>query len=188
MKFPSRYKVLEKSQYELNNIKIVPIRFEDRLLIMRWRNEQMYHLRQQKELTQTDQDRYFETVVSELFDADQPGQLLFSYLKDNVCVGYGGLVHINWNDKNAEISFIIDPVLEEEYFQQHWTTYLSLIEQVAFNDLGLRKIYTYAFDLRPHLYRAVEAAGFKREAELKEHFLHNSEYKSVVIHSKWGGL
>jgi RimJ/RimL family protein N-acetyltransferase len=93
-------------------------------------------------------------------------------------------VHINWKDKNAEISFIIDPKLEKEYFQQHWTTYLALIEQVAFEGLDLRKIYTYAFDLRPHLYKAVEAAGFEKEAELKEHFLHNAEYKSVVIHSK----
>jgi RimJ/RimL family protein N-acetyltransferase len=188
MKFPNRYHILKTSQYESGNIKIVPIRYEDRLLIMNWRNGQMYHLRQQKVLTETDQNQYFDTIVSNLFGANQPNQLLFSYLQDDVCIGYGGLVHINWKDKNAEISFIIDPELEKEYFQQHWTTYLTLIEQVAFEGLDLRKIYTYAFDLRPHLYKAVEAAGFEKEAELKEHFLHNAEYKSVVIHSKWRGL
>ena len=184
MKFPNRYHILKRNLYESGNKKIVPIRYEDRLLIMRWRNEQMYHLRQQKVLTETDQNQYFDTIVSKLFDANQPNQLLFSYLQDDVCIGYGGLVHINWGDKNAEISFIIDPEFEKEYFQQHWTTYLSLIEQVAFEGLDLRKIYTYAFDLRPHLYKAVEAAGFEKEAELKEHFLHYAEYKSVVIHSK----
>lgn len=142
MKFPNRYDILKTNQYESGDIKIVPIRYEDRLLIMRWRNEQMYHLRQQKKLTETDQNHYFGTIVSKLFDAHQPNQLLFSYLQDDVCIGYGGLVHINWKDKNAEISFIIDPKLEKEYFQQHWTTYLSLIEQVAFEGLELRKIYT----------------------------------------------
>ncbi|MGB0480477.1 MAG: GNAT family N-acetyltransferase, partial [Flavobacteriaceae bacterium] len=105
MKFPNRYHILKTNQYESGNIKIVPIRYEDRLLIMRWRNEQMYHLRQQKVLTETDQNQYFDTIVSKLFDASQPNQLLFSYLQDDVCIGYGGLVHINWKDKNAEISF-----------------------------------------------------------------------------------
>jgi hypothetical protein len=108
MKRPNHYKILKTNQYELDNIKIVPIRYEDRLLIMRWRNEQMYHLRQQKLLTEADQNNYFDNVVSKLFDADEPNQLLFSYLHDDVCIGYGGLVHINWKDKNAEISFIID--------------------------------------------------------------------------------
>ena len=111
MKFHNHYKILKTSQYESGNIKIVPIRYEDRLLIMHWRNEQMYHLRQQKVLTETDQNQYFDTVVSKLFDADQPNQLLFSYLKEDVCIGYGGLVHINWKDKNAEISFIIDSLV-----------------------------------------------------------------------------
>ena len=185
MKFPNSYKILKTSQYELDNIKIVPIRYEDRLLIMSWRNEQMYHLRQKKLLTEADQNNYFDNVVSKLFDANEPNQLLFSYLQDDVCIGYGGLVHINWNDKNAEISFIIDPRLEKDYFHYHWTAYLPLIERIAFEGLDLRKIYTYAFDLRPQLYKAVEAAGFEKEAELKEHFLHNSGYKSVVIHSKW---
>jgi RimJ/RimL family protein N-acetyltransferase len=188
MIFPTVYNCLSKNEFKVLDYKLVPIRYQDRLTIMKWRNEQMYHLRQQKVLTETDQNQYFDTIVLKLFDANQPNQLLFSYLQNDVCIGYGGLVHINWKDKNAEISFIIDPELEKEYFQQHWTTYLSLIEQVAFEDLDLRKIYTYAFDLRPHLYKAVEAAGFEKEAELKEHFLHNAAYKSVVIHSKWSGL
>ena len=188
MKFPDNYSILKISQYELGDIKIVPIRYEDRMLIMRWRNEQIYHLRQQKILTEKEQNYYFNTVISKLFDSNEPNQLLFSFLLNDVCVGYGGLVHINWKDKNAEISFIIDPKLEKHYFHKYWTMYLSLIEQVAFIDLKFKKIYTYAFDLRPHLYRALESAGFEKEAELKEHFLYNQTFRSVVIHSKWSDL
>ena len=75
---------------------------------MRWRNEQMYHLRQSKPLTEADQDRYFDEVVSQLFDQEQPEQILFSFLEGEKCIGYGGLVHINWGDRNAEVSFIMD--------------------------------------------------------------------------------
>jgi RimJ/RimL family protein N-acetyltransferase len=93
-------------------------------------------------------------------------------------------VHINWKDRYAEISFIINTALEKDYFQLHWTTYLSLIEQVAFEGLKLHKIFTYAYDLRPHLYKVVEAAGFKQEARLKEHCFIDGNYFDVVIHSK----
>lgn len=180
----SYYRALHKQKYIEGDFSIVPIRYEDRLDILRWRNEQIYHLRQNKELTVEDQENYFNNVVNKLFDLDKPNQILFSYLQNEICIGYGGLVHINWIDGNAEISFIMDTGLENEYFQFHWITYLRLIEQLAFAELGLHKIYIYAFDLRPHLYKAVACAGFERDAVLKEHCWFQGEYIDVVIYSK----
>ena len=58
-----------------------------------------------------------------------------------------------------------------------------MLKELAFNDLGLHKIYTYAFDLRPHLYTMLEANGFYREATYKEHCYFDGQYKDVVIHS-----
>jgi RimJ/RimL family protein N-acetyltransferase len=178
------YTILNKQEFHHDQYALVPIRYEDRLDIMRWRNEQLYHLRQTIPLTEDDQNRYFTDVVASLFEQKRPNQLLFSYLENNNCIGYGGLVHINWIDKNAEISFIIDTQLEQEYFSKHWGIYLKLIEMVAFEQLNLHKIYTYAFDLRPHLYEAIETVGYTREAILKEHCFFENEFKDVVIHSK----
>ena len=178
------YKVLTKQTFRAENYSLVPLRHEDRHDIMQWRNEQLYHLRQTKPLTTEDQDRYFTTVVAGLFEQEQPSQLLFSYLEGERCIGYGGLVHINWHDKNAEISFIMATELEEEFFEFHWKTYLGLIEQVASQELALHKIYTYAFDLRPHLYVALENSGYSREARLKEHCYYDGVYKDVLIHTK----
>ena len=152
---------------------------------MKWRNEQIYHLRQARPLTEEDQQRYFDNIVSKLYDIPKPDQILFSYLEKGVCIGYGGLVHINWIDRNGEISFIMDTQLEAEHFAEHWSNYLTMLKAVAFDDLGLHKIYTYAFDLRPHLYTMLEANGDKREATLKEPCLFNGEYKDVVLHSLW---
>jgi RimJ/RimL family protein N-acetyltransferase len=178
------YKVLKQQAYQFGNFQIVPIRFQDRYDIMKWRNEQIYHLRQQKPLTEADQNLYFDTVVSKLFDQEYPNQILFSYLEGEKCIGYGGLVHINWVDKNAEISFIMATNLEQEFFKIHWVNYLNLIEKAAFQDLNLHKLYTYAFDIRPHLYEAIESAGFKKEAILKEHCFFEENFKNVIIHSK----
>ena len=178
------YKCLKNNVFTNGKYSLVPIRYQDRMRIMQWRNEQIYHLRQEKPLTETDQNNYFDNVVAKLFEQEQPNQILFSYLENDNCIGYGGLVHINWIDKNAEISFIIDTCLEKDFFHKHWGIYLGLLEQVAFTELELHKIYTYAFDLRPHLYEAIEAKGYQKEAVLKEHCCVNDEFKDVVIHSK----
>jgi RimJ/RimL family protein N-acetyltransferase len=178
------YKCLSNSIFEEDAFSIVPLRYEDRLDILKWRNEQIYHLRQNKPLTVEDQEKYFNTVVNALLGQDKPNQILFSYLEKDVCIGYGGLVHINWIDKNAEISFIMDTALEKNNFHVNWTKYLSLIEKVAFEDLKLHKIFTYAFDLRPHLYVALQDASFIEETRLKEHCFFDGKYIDVVIHSK----
>ena len=180
-----KYICLQQQEQHLGDYSIVPLRYEDRFSIMKWRNEQIYHLRQVRPLTEDDQQRYFDNVVSKLYDNPKPDQILFSYMEKGVCIGYGGLVHINWSDRNGEISFIMDTQLEKEHFAEHWSNYLAMLKAVAFEDLGLHKIYTYAFDLRPHLYTMLEANGYKREATLKEHCLFNGEYKDVVLHSLW---
>lgn len=180
----SKYKILKQQVFGSYRYKIVPIRYEDRFLIMKWRNDQIYHLRQAEPLTETNQENYFNNVVAKLFEQEKPDQILFSYLENDVCIGYGGLVHINWLDHNAEISFVIKTELEAREFDKHWGIYLDLIERVAFNELRLHKLFTYAFDLRPYLYEAIEVKGYKKEAVLKEHCLFNGEYIDVVIHSK----
>jgi RimJ/RimL family protein N-acetyltransferase len=74
--------------------------------------------------------------------------------------------------------------LEKDFFQLHWVTFLGLIEQLAFDELYLHKIFTYAFDVRPHLYEALIVAGYKKEAILKEHSFFQDVFLDVIIHSK----
>jgi len=177
------YKALKKQEFKQGEYCLTPLRHEDRLSIMKWRNEQIYHLRQSEVLTVEKQENYFNTTVASLFNEERPNQILFSFLEGNECIGYGGLVHINWIYKNAELSFIMETQLEKDAFNFYWSKFLACIEKVAFEELGFHKIYTYAFDLRPHLYTVLEGNGLKREAVLKDHCLIEGEYKDVIIHS-----
>lgn len=179
----STYKVLNKQEFTSGEYKLVPIRIKDRYKIMQWRNEQIYHLRQSEPLTMEMQDAYFENVVSKLFDLEQPDQILFSLLKGDQSIGYGGLVHINWVDKNAEVSFVMNTDLEKEYFTSYWQLFTSLLDQVAM-ELKFHKLYVYAFDLRPHLYKALEKCGYFKDAVLKDHCFFEGLFKDVVIYSK----
>jgi RimJ/RimL family protein N-acetyltransferase len=178
------YKALNKQVYSEGIYSIVPIRFEDRMDIMNWRNEQIYHLRQSQPLTIQDQDNYFNTIINQLFEAEKPNQLLFSFFENGNFIGYGGLVHINWEDKNAEISFVMKTELEKDNFAKYWSNYLKLIEKLAFEELNFHKIFTYAFDVRPHLYSVLESCGFSEEARLKEHCLFDGQFLDVVYHAK----
>ncbi|MFV8226344.1 GNAT family N-acetyltransferase [Christiangramia aquimixticola] len=178
------YKALNKQTFTFGKYSIAPIRKEDRYEIMKWRNEQIYHLRQSQPLTKASQDEYFENIVSELFTQENPAQILFSFLENDICIGYGGLVHINWIDRNAEISFIMNTKLEKGNFKFHWSNFLKLIEELAFEELNFHKLYVYAFDLRQQLYTTLESNGFFKDAVLKEHCLFNNEFIDVVIHSK----
>lgn len=180
----SNYKVLDQQIYSSGEYAIVPIRSEDQLLIMNWRNQQIHHLRQSQPLAEAGQAKYFKEVIAALFSQDNPSQILFSFLKNNECIGYGGLVHINWIDRNAEISFIMNTALEQSDFASNWSMFLKLIEEVAFKGLKFHKIYTYAFDIRPHLYPVLKNAKFFEDARLKDHCFFEGEYVDVLIHFK----
>lgn len=177
------YKVLSKQTFVEGDYSLTPLRNKDRYQIMDWRNEQIFHLRQSELLTREKQDFYFTNVIDKLFDQDLPKQILFSFLKDNECIGYGGLVHINWKDMNAEVSLVLNAEFNNHFFTETWTKYLSLLKTIAFKDLNLYKIFTYAFDIRPKLYKALENSGFTEESRLKEHCNINGKFLDVVYHS-----
>lgn len=184
MVFPKKYNKLNIGAVRLKEFELIPIRYEDRYLIMKWRNEQIYHLRQDKPLTRETQDMYFDEIIPQLFHQENPSQLLFSFLKNGELIGYGGLVHINWIDKNAEISFIMNTELEKEWFEWNWSKYLELLEELAFKEMEFVKLYVYAFDIRPHLYKTLLNNNYFLDARLKDHCIFNGELKDVVIYSK----
>ena len=92
-----KFKVLDKQVFINNHFSIKPIELNKRYEIMKWRNEQMFHLRQNLKLKKKDQDQYFSSVISKSFDKKHPDQILFSFYYKDDFIGYGGLVHIDWN-------------------------------------------------------------------------------------------
>lgn len=183
--FPKKYNCLKKQIFKQGDYKIIPIRFEDRYKIMQWRNEQIYHLRQEKPLFKKEQDKYFENTVSKLFEIDEPDQILFSFLIKDKLMGYGGLVHIDWKDKKAEISFLMDTKKEDQFFEKFWDIFLILINEVAFDYLQFRKIFTYTFDVRPRIYPVLKKQSFIAEKQMKNAIHIDNKWIDLWIHSKF---
>ncbi len=179
------YKRLAQQIFADGNYKLVPIRDEDRHQIRQWRNEQIDILRQKKLLTIEKQDEYFKEVVAKLFEEEDPTQLLFSFLENDILVGYGGLVHIDWESLNGEISFITETSRNREIqrFKNDWGEFLKILKVIASVHLRFNKIYTYAYDIRPALFSVLDENNFKQEATLKKHISIHGDLHHVLIHS-----
>ncbi|MBL7727604.1 MAG: hypothetical protein JNM68_07965 [Dinghuibacter sp.] len=186
VRFPAHYRILSMSKICFNSYSLVPIRYEDRVEIMKWRNEQLAILRQQKKLTSYEQDKYFADEVQPLFDAEHPKNMLFSLLLNDQFIAYGGLVHINWGEMRSEISFLNETARADDImlFKEDFSSFLKLIEQVAFGALKLRLIHSYAYNLRPYLYEVLEESGYLLDKEKKIPLRADAKEHEVVIHYK----
>lgn len=180
-----QYKCLRQNAFIYDNYKLVPIRDEDKYAIMQWRNEQIEILRQKELLTKEQQELYFKNIVDKLFEQEKPNQLLFSFLENDILIGYGGLVHIDWESKNAEVSFLTETKrsIDHEQCIKDWSAYLKMLKKIAKEQICFNKIFTYAYDVRPWLYEALLNSGFIEEARLKTHIVINSRQYDVLIHS-----
>jgi carbamoyl-phosphate synthase large subunit len=158
---------------------------EDRFLIKRWRNDQLDLLRQKELLTDAEQDKYFYDVILKLYEQERPAQIIFSFLMKDELIGYGGLVHIDWKARVAEISFLLETTRNNniELFKREFSIYLKLIKVIAFEEVKLFKINTCAFDVRNFLYPPLLENGFKEEARLRGVNVINGKRYDSVIHS-----
>lgn len=178
------YKCLAKSVYEKEGYKLTTLREEDIFLIKDWRNAQIDVLRQKNKLTDEDQTRYYKSVVAPEFDKTRPSQILFSLLYEQSLIGYGGLVHISWEDKRAEVSFLVNPerALNDALYAKDFGAYLSLIKSAAYDDLKFNRLFTETYDIRPYHVSILEQNGFILEGRLRKHNFIQGKYVDSLIH------
>ena len=102
------YLCLKRQTVKKDNYLLTAIRKEDIQKIRKWRNEQMDILRQDKPISYEDQEIYYLKSLVPNFSEKHPENILLSFLEDNKLIGYGGLVHINWETNSAEVSFLLE--------------------------------------------------------------------------------
>lgn len=163
---------------------LVPFRKEDLFQIMKWRNSQMEILRQNTKLTKTNQLNYYEDVIEPSFQQQFPGIMLFSYLQDNKCIGYGGLTNLDWNNRHAELSFLVNTTISKNksLYEQAFDAFLHLIKHITFVEHNLHRLFTETYEYRSEHIKILERNGFVQEGKLKEHIRCNSKYYDSYLH------
>jgi len=185
------YKVLSKQEFSTGLLTLRSIRPEDIEKIRVWRNTQIHVLRQKYQIDKEGQQSYFESQVWPEMSSLRPSKVLFSIDQNEEMIGYGGLVHISWEDKRAEVSFLLDPEIERDSKRKELVLgkFLDLLRFVAFRELKLNRLFTETFSFRTRHIRILEKSGFRHEGTLRSHILIDSAPYDSLIHgvlsSEW---
>lgn len=179
------YGVLNGYKNEHNGYELASILLDDAHSIMEWRNQQLDALRQKTLLSASMQNDYFKKHVEAEFSKKEPDPLLFRYTLDSKLIGYGGLVHIDWTHRIAEVSFLLETERSKNTakYVEEFSTFLGLLKKIAFERLGFHKLTTESFSHRQSHASTIENSGFKREGVLREHTIVNGNWTDAILAS-----
>jgi len=161
-----KYKILPNLPIYIAELIIDNIYAENIELIRIWRNQQKEVLRQEHEISPEKQIKYFrESVWSEL-DSLDPSQILLSINMHETLIGYGGFVHINWENLEAEISFLLKTEItkEIEEYSRIFSNFLACIELIGRDYLKLKKLTLETYEFRRNHIQVIEDSGYTRVA------------------------
>lgn len=178
------YRCLTKQNFTQGDFELSAIKKDHIMQIRQWRNEQMSLLRQKNEISEIEQLNYFEKNVWPTFKLERPTQILFSFFNSGQLVGYGGLVHISWEDLRAEVSFLLDTAIgaNPQVYATYFANYLKLIKEVTFENLGFNRLFTETYDIRPLHIAILENNGFIMEGRMRQNNIIAKQAVDSLIH------
>ena len=181
----SYYALLGPGPLVKDKYSIESVRFSDAEPIRKWRNEQISALRQSNPLSKSEQVEYFTGIIENDFNQMKPSQILVRFCLNEQLIGYGGIVHLDWENLRGEISFLLDTARIEdgENYRYELKVFFHLIKELGFRKLGLHKLTTEAYAHRANHIEAIECAGFKRDGILRDHVKINNRWVDAVIAS-----
>lgn len=149
-----------------------------------WRNAQIDVLRQAAPITPQQQLDYYARAIWPAKTAAEPCDILLIYLEDEKPIGYGGLVHIAWAYRRAEVSFLLDPDVQrdDQVLAALFAQFLKLMKELAFRDLGLMRLHTETYAMRHVHIATLEACGFQREGCLRHHVIVDGCPTDALLH------
>ena len=90
-------------------------------------------------------------------------------------------MHIAWEHKRAELSFLLDPSRAERYGAD-FAAFLRLIREMAFGEIGLQRLFTETYAMRTEHMEVLEQAGFEPEGAMRRHVLIDGRAVDAIIH------
>jgi RimJ/RimL family protein N-acetyltransferase len=179
-----RYACLPEEPVGEGNFSLIPVQDAHIESIRGWRNEQIDVLRQTAPIEKDQQIAYFQKHIWPSMTVGEPKSVLFGYLENDQLIGYGGLVHIAWEHRRAEVSFLVNTPLARDVpaYDMRFAMFLKLLKQVAFFQIGLRKLCTETYEFRHNTIRVLEECDFMLEGRLRAHVLINGAPVASLMH------
>jgi RimJ/RimL family protein N-acetyltransferase len=152
--------------------------------IRRWRNSQLDILRQSAPISPAQQQEYFERNIWPTMSEAHPRNILLAFRRNGDLVGYGGLVHIAWEHLRAEVSFLVETRLAQapDSYAMLFSRFLRLLKEIAFEDLGLGRVFAETYAFRAAHIAVLESEGFRREGNLRGHVIVDGARVDSMLH------
>ena len=109
--------------------------------------------------------QYWNEKILPSFKGEKPDQLLFCLedLKTEELLAYGGLVHIDWDKKHAESSFLANPIFDKQTkeYESLFLSYLDFLIRAA-KQLNFLNIYSETYSFRTKHIKILEKYGYEQ--------------------------
>ena len=115
------------------------VRIEDAGIVSSWRNDARDTLRTTGFCTIDIQEQFIQNL-------DQKVHRYFSFYDGGDLVAFGGLTHIQWENRIAEISLIVDPDQQKSGFGSDAA---DMLLDEAFNKLNLKTVFGECYKSNP---------------------------------------
>ncbi len=153
---------------------------EDLTLLRDWRNITSFrrNFREHRELNMANQNAWFDRTVA------SPNDYFFiiQRMEDNLPIGAGGLLYVNWIIRSADFSFYIG--MNNLYIDNDGLAKesVTLLLDYAFKNLNLNKVWMelYEFDTKKIEF-FTKVFGFKVDGKLRKNCFEDGVYHDSFI-------
>lgn len=136
------------------------------------------HTREFRLLSNLNQKNWFR----QLFIDNPPKNIMFVIIKKQKIVGITGLTYIDWKNRNAEISIIVDPSIKNN--KKILKQSIKMILDYGFGELGLHRIWAEIFNIANDRIQLFEEMQFVYEGTLKEKLWRDNKWFDSRIYAK----
>lgn len=152
--------------------------------LLEWRNAQQSVLRQQKPLFLEDQEWWWTNSVEPSYVCAEPQIVLLALDRGRGISSYGGLTNIDCLSLRAEVSFLAETGLARDAARYVTELHESLrmYSYLAFDLLGLRRLFTETWAFRVQHIQHLEDFGFRPEGRMRQHVIKDGRPVDAVIH------
>lgn len=134
---------------------------KDLAILKQWRNDWAIRsvTREYRLLTDADQAQWYESLAKK-----PPEHLMFVIESRGVRLGCCGLTYIDFKNRNAEVSIYIGEEVQRE--KGVGGSVLRMLEDYAFGELGLHKIWAEVYSWNTASQKLFESFGYALEARI----------------------
>jgi diamine N-acetyltransferase len=159
------------------NCELRPICLDDVDTLMRWVNDPaiVRNFAALGEITREQEVKFIEGMMSSTTDR------LFAVEVGGVMIGTAGIHRIWWPAKNGRLGLMIG---HPEYAGQGCgQKALREVIRIAFDDLGLHKVWLMCYRDNARMQHIAQKLGFVEEGVLRDEYFHQGQFHDMIRHS-----